>query len=96
MAAKVWLKEIRSHLLSTLALQGSLSPGGSSRSSPGQGDLGCNNGNVSFSPESRIFKPLELPEGAFGGLEELPGVCGRITDTPMTLGLTAKQIHQLL
>lgn len=49
MAAKVWLKEIRSHLLSTLALQGS------SRSSPGQGDLGCNYGNVSFSPDSRIF-----------------------------------------
>lgn len=57
---------------------------------------GSNSGNVSFSPESRIFKPLELPEGAFGGLEELPGVCGRVTDTPMTLGLTAKQIYQLL
>lgn len=84
MAAKVWLKEIRSHLLSTLALQGS------SRSSPGQGDLGCSYGNVSFSPDSRIFKPLELPEGAFGGLEELPGVCGRITDTPMTFGVNCQ------
>lgn len=54
------------------------------------------NGNISFSSESRIFKPLELLEGAFGGLEEVPGVCGRITDAPMTLGLTAKQIYRLL
>lgn len=54
------------------------------------------NGNISFSSESRIFKPLELLEGAFGGLEEVPGVCGRITATPMTLGLTDEQIYRLL
>lgn len=79
-----------------LGAAGALEPWQILCSSPGRWDLGCGSGNIAFSSESRIFKPLELLEGAFGGLEELPGVCGRITDTPMTSGLTAKQIYRLL